>query len=1255
MLEPLEFKFAKDNAKPKDKVLPGPCILAWEKSPRLSKSKPIDSADGKVVWPPAPQTHPLQLIITMYKKDNKFLSKKTSLKARIVTPKGEEKTVGKCEIDVANYCVDKEISHPPIDLKMGGDCVMRCRIHSRPIQPGAGGGEGGDISMMSGLSNVEEPSAVSDWAAGFGKNKGPDSDKKKGALDSDDEEDDDDDDDDDFGGFGTKKGKDQIKNDKKPALSPKPEDSDDEFVGIDIPNAKDDPTIMDAPSEQGPEVDQVEISKVMQAEIVPTSPNIDIKPPTTINVVDDGDLIANMAASTDHTQCEEFIGKYKVQVDQLLRENETYHDQLKLLQTQHSADIERFQGIVTLSQTSLNKMQDVVAEYKKREEGFQLQLTTLQTKVKADEKQFYTENKRLIKENQIHQQDITILNSKITTLKENIKHKEEAEQRLVIQMKSTGDTESILLGEKTQLETKLKDSEANTKTLKIQLEELIKDRDGKQAQVVEIEKELDKVKQSGAEFEKQCTALKVDLANEREKSLVQAQQLAQFEHTIAVKDKEIAGYVVVGGEKDKEIVQLKTQITQSTNSQKQKDDHLASILKQFESLQDQVYKLEAECVGLKEQNEGLVGDNKTRKDQYDKLQSDLQKTTATNTNKDAQTQALQQQLTALQASVAAFEAAKIVANDKEKKYQEQINILSQEKSKLSSQFSSTTTDLTKSRDENKSLVMQIEQLQADLKAEKDRNVELQGKFDSINPQLETANKLNIDLKATIASAEANNVKVQGEKGKLEGELKELRDQIVELEHDNAEFKNTRIPALEKAIKEHKTVIETNMNQIERKEAEVIALSAALESIKATKTPTSPIAAPSSFDQSMVLEEGYERISTTELARIRDEIGFLTTTLDKRTDKIEKLNEEIERLHEEHEEFLQMRQQMEEDFNELEHERDELDQKLNVLTTKFEVLSQQNEKIKSNQSDIDQTQVKKLHEELDSVNEQYRQVKERNEQVKAEASKLKNELNHAESLVTDLNTKLNITETKLENSEANCKNVLEKSTELAAQLNTELTRAHLENRSLRDRIHTFDTLTATVTAIISGAPQLKGAKLESRVVEELIGKIDYYQSQLAEADETLLQTKQTWKQTSDVLTRRILDVEDQLKKLQKDKMDLEHARGQDEGEQSKMKTTLSQQQQQREKYQEALSKFEIQLIAKRVEITELTKERDMYREQVEMYENNVESYQAQLNASRVEVEQLRETLAAVSGQGKKGKKSKRSQQQQQDYDLDDADF
>jgi len=1268
MLEPLEFRYAKANAKDKDKVLPGPCILVWEKSPRLSRSKPVDGKDGKIVWAPAPQTHPLELIITMYKKDKKFLSKKTSLKARIITTKGEEKTIGKCEIDVADYCVDKEISHPAIEIKMGGDCIMKCRIHSRPLPQGAAGG-GDDISMMSGLSTLEEPSTASDWAAGFGKNA-DDSKPAKGALDSDDDDDDNGDDDDDFAGFRTSRStkpkspankgrfEDNLKADEQSDVNAiAASDDDDEFVGITIPDDSDRNIIE-------PEL-EAELSKVMNAEIVSTVPVVEIAKPIQIDNTIDDDSIAKLQSSADHTKCEEFFTKYKAQIEQLHTENSSYHHQLQTLTAQHTQDIERFQGIVTLSQTSLNKMQDVVTEYKRREENYSLQLNTLQNKIKNDEKQWNVENKKLLKQNQINAQDIVILNSKVTTLKETIRHKEEAEQRLVIQMKTTGDTESILLGQKTQLESKLSTLQNDLKSLQDQLDSSIKERDEKVELVQQHEKSIDKLKSLIDEYKKQNDAFKTDLSNAKESSLVQAQKYAQLEHNLAVKQQELDVSKQLVEKKDQELVQIKALVSQNDKNTLEKEQNNAEILKQFSILQEQVYSLENEKAGLKSQNENLVKENGENKKQFETLQNDLKSAAQQHSGKDS---ALQQQLAALQSTVSALEAFKINALEKEKNQNEQIQVLSQEKTKLAAIITANDKDIAKLREDNTKFNTQCTQLNEDVKNRDEKYNQLEIEFNNVGPKLATAEKLTIDLKAQIKSQEENVSKLQNEKNKLVQIQQELRDNIVELEHDNTNFTTSVIPNLEKSIKVYRTTIETQNENIEKHEVEIAALSAALEALKSTKNaPSSPIVTAAIETQSpseFQLEEGYERIATSELLRIKDEISFLSTTLDKRTDKIQTLNTEIERLHEEHEEFLQLRQQMEEDFGELEHERDELDQKLNVISTKFEVLQQQHEKLKSSQVDVDSEELKSLRSEADALSEQYHQVKERNEQMKAENSKIKSELNKAESLVTELNTGLRITETKLENSEANCKNVLEKSTELAAQLNIELTRAHLENRALRDRIHTFDTLTATITAIISNSPQFKGAKLESRIVEELIGKIDYYQNQLAEADETLLQTKSTWKQTADVLTRRILDLESQLKQMHKEKTDLEHARDQDEGEQSKMKSTLTQQQQKQEKFQEALSKFEIQLIAKRVEITELTKERDMYKEQIEMYENNIQSYEQQLNAASGEIEQLRETLAAVSGGGKKSKKPKQQQQQQQqqqrqqqsqDYDLDDADF
>lgn len=408
----------------------------------------------------------------------------------------------------------------------------------------------------------------------------------------------------------------------------------------------------------------------------------------------------------------------------------------------------------------------------------------------------------------------------------------------------------------------------------------------------------------------------------------------------------------------------------------------------------------------------------------------------------------------------------------------------------------------------------------------------------------------------------------------------------------------------------------------------------------------------------------EFIQSLELQRIKDEIAFLTTTLDKRTNKIDKLNTEQERLVEENEELLQLRGQMEEDFQELEHERDELDNKLNILSTKYELLTQENTKLKTQQSEVNKDEYVQLQKDYQSLDQQYIAMKETCETFKKNNTKLKDEVILAEQLVAELNNKLSITETKLANSEINCKSILDKSTELAQTLNTELTRAHLENRALRDRINTFDTLSATISAVVVNSSQ-RGSKLESRIVEELISKIDYYETQLAEADETLLQTKQTWKQTSDVLTHRILDLEQDIAKLKSELLDSQQTMGQSNEEVAKAKTTLNQQQMKQEKLAEVMSKFEIQLIEKKVQIADLTRERDELADKLKKCEQELTIAANSIDSLRIENQQLHDTLSIVnsnnnvaqqasSSANKKGKKKSRDNKKE-DYDLDDADF
>lgn len=1277
MLEPLEFRFAKENAKEKDKTLPGPCVLVWEKSPRISKSKQMDSADGKVTWPPPPATTPLQLIITMYKKDNKFLAKKTSLKAKIITGKGEEKTVGKCEIDVAEYCVDKEISHPPLDLKMGDGCVIRVRLHSRPVPTGTADD---DISMMSGISTMEEVSTAEDWAAGFGKNKDG---KAKGALDSDDSDDDssDSDDDDDFGGFAAKDGEKKATLEREPSFDA----FDDDFPTVQIPNVNDDPTILTqeqiAQQQQQKQVDP-DVEKVNKAiEEANTTAPLVIEVATQISKEElekqnqkDAEVVASLQATADHTQCNELINKYTHQIDLLSKDCDHYKVQLQTIKAQHDTDVEKFQAIVQLSQTSLNKMQDVVNEGKAREQTYSLQITTLQKKIKDNEKQATTENKKLQKEQQILTQDITILQSKLNTLRETLKHKEEHEQQLLIQMKTSGNSESILLSEKTQLQQRLKDVENEKGLLQTQYNELSKEKDAKVVVLSDFEKKYEKLKVQFDEHEVTLAQLKTTIQQEKETNLTLQQQLAQYQHDLQVKKDENEKLQQMNQEKDSNIVELKASLTTTNNKYTETTAQVGRLQKENEALQQKVQVMTQNNEQLTKDNTELKSEQQRLEKQYSTLQADLSSQVAT---RGEDMNSLQQQIKLLQATITTLEQFKTTSQTNEKQYQEQIAALQGDKLKLTNTTQQQEKELKSTKTEMQALEKEKQQVAVELSTMTQNHAAITAKYDEVAPKLASLQQKSLEQQTIITGLEKEKTRLEKDTQQQQQVNAQQRDRIVELEHDNAEYQNDTIPELKRQIKQRDEQLEQQLLYKDRYETEIAALSAALEALKNSKvqlltsSPSSEQVDKSALSDeengnTMTIPEGSEIIQTLELQRVRDEIAFLTTTLDKRTNKIDKLNAELERLVEENEELVQLRGQMEEDFQELEHERDELDNKLNILSTKYELLTQENTKLKTQQSEVNKDEYNQLEKDYKSLDQQYTTLKETCEGFKKNNAKLKEELILAEQLVAELNNKLSITETKLANSEINCKSILDKSTELAQTLNTELTRAHLENRALRDRNNTFDTLSATISAVVANSPSSRKDKLESRIVEELISKIDYYQNQLAESDETLLQTKQTWKQTSDVLTHRILDLEQEIAKLKSDLLEYKQTMGQSHEEAAKAKTTMSQQQIKQEKLAEVMSKFEIQLIEKKVQIADLTRERDDLGDKLKKCEQELQIQRNTVDSLRIECQQLHDTLSIVNSANsagqqqaaastqKKGKKKSRDNKKD-DYDLDNADF
>lgn len=112
------------------------------------------------------------------------------------------------------------------------------------------------------------------------------------------------------------------------------------------------------------------------------------------------------------------------------------------------------------------------------------------------------------------------------------------------------------------------------------------------------------------------------------------------------------------------------------------------------------------------------------------------------------------------------------------------------------------------------------------------------------------------------------------------------------------------------------------------------------------------------------------------------------------------------------------------------------------------------------------------------------------------------------------------------------------------------------------------------------PEAKGDKTAAAAnaaIGELVKRVGFYEQQLAEADETLLQAKTMWSATSAVQGKRIEALEKELATTTAKLQEAEEAMGVDGQEVGRLRSLCERSEKRAEKLSEMMSKFEIDLI------------------------------------------------------------------------------
>jgi len=131
-----------------------PMCVKWTRGPRTATNQPVPGVAGTYEWP---QGKPMQIVATMYLKKQKYQSKMSKLTVKQLMGK-ELKSVGQCEIDLADFCGSAEQTRP-LTLKLNKctdkKAFLVCTIKSKWLKQLQAGDTDDTASQMSGASSVD--------------------------------------------------------------------------------------------------------------------------------------------------------------------------------------------------------------------------------------------------------------------------------------------------------------------------------------------------------------------------------------------------------------------------------------------------------------------------------------------------------------------------------------------------------------------------------------------------------------------------------------------------------------------------------------------------------------------------------------------------------------------------------------------------------------------------------------------------------------------------------------------------------------------------------------------------------------------------------------------------------------------------------------------------------------------------------------------------------------------------------------------
>jgi len=227
------------------------------------------------------------------------------------------------------------------------------------------------------------------------------------------------------------------------------------------------------------------------------------------------------------------------------------------------------------------------------------------------------------------------------------------------------------------------------------------------------------------------------------------------------------------------------------------------------------------------------------------------------------------------------------------------------------------------------------------------------------------------------------------------------------------------------------------------------------------------------------------------------------------------------------------------------------------------------------------------QERDRALKNYDKMAAKTGALREENAELRAELTKTEEIAARAGKQLEILQNRLDAKEREFKAFVDSAADFARLNTSEIQRLTTENKQLRERHVTFDRLLESALA----------GKGPNATIEELVKRIEFYESQLEDADRLLIQTKETWQATAEILRERINGLEEEVKELKSQLQLQSEARGMGELEYDRLRQQLNKSERRCEKLSELMSKFEIELIQRKVELANSEAQRKELEKQV----------------------------------------------------------